>query len=547
MGKGLVGYWKLNSDCLDHSGYENHGKGYGSCVSGGFFDGRNSFIEISSCPILDFGTGDFTLCAWIKAGSFTDGTIGDVISKYDPVLRKGINLTVRSSSGGYNSQGDDRQIHFGIDDAILSSWHDFGRPSPGSNYISNSLTVYNGSLYAGITDAEKEEDWCHVFRYDKEKEWHDCGRVGNLKTRGVGPMIVHKGDLYAATWNYDWTRVSDYECDFCRVYAYCGDMNWQDCGQPGFCKRIYGIASFSGNLYVVGDDKRCHVYLGNQTWEPCAEFPNHAHPMAVHNGRLFAGVLNPALVFVYDGRGWKSLGNPFGSEEICNQIHAIEVFQGKLYATTWPLGKVAMLGDDEKWIDCGRLGDSTEINGLTVYNGKLYGGTIPHAEVFRYDGEKKWTSVGKFLELGDHSFNDLREWARVTSLTVYNGKLFAGMGSCTSSHLDAPCDFRGRVFAMEAGKCLSYGHDLGSDWNHICAIKHNNCLELYINGKKESISTEFEPSGFDLSNNRPLLIGFGETDYFKGRICEVRAYRHALGDEEVNFVRISTLSNVTRS
>jgi len=32
----------------------------------------------------------------------------------------------------------------------------------------------------------------------------------------------------------------------------------------------------------------------------------------------------------------------------------------------------------------------------------------------------------------------------MTSLTVFGGKLFASMGSCTSSHLDAPADFRVR-------------------------------------------------------------------------------------------------------
>ena len=65
------------------------------------------------------------------------------------------------------------------------------------------------------------------------------------------------------------------------------------------------------------------------------------------------------------------LGNPLGSEEHCDQIHALEVYRGKLYATTWPEGRVAAYETRGQWVDCGRLGDSTEINGLTVYNGKL--------------------------------------------------------------------------------------------------------------------------------------------------------------------------------
>jgi len=546
----LVGYWQLSRDCLDRSDYGNHGKGYGGDVSHGFFDGRNSYVEIPSDQTLNMGNGDLSLCAWIWTASGRDDVIGDVITKYDSSLRKGFNLTIKSGSGGYNSQGDDRQIHFGIDDAKVSDWQDCGRPSLTSNYVSNSLTVYDGSLYAGITDAEKAENWCHVFRYMGGVEWYDCGRVGDLKTRGVGPLIVHKGHLYAATWNYDWTRVGisrrgrePYEADFCRVYRYAGGSDWEDCGQPGLSKRLFSMASFQGNLYVVGDDGKCHVHEGGKSWQACGDFPNYVHPMAIHDGQLFAGVLNPAGIHTYDGETWRSLGNPYDSEERCNQIHAMEVYRGRLYVTTWPEGMVAMLGDSEDWIDCGRLGDSLEINGLTVYNGKLYGGTIPRAEVFRYDGGKQWTSIKRFLDPEGYIFNDSNEWARVTSLTVYDGKLFASMGSCTSSHLDAPCDFRGKVYAMEAGRCVSFNQDIGSGWKHICAIKRNDHLELLVNGKKESISTASDPEGFDLSNDQPLRIGFGETDYFSGRIREVRMYNRALNDEEVkSIIRLSQLS-----
>ena len=541
--QGLTGYWQLQDDCLDRSGYGNHGKGHGADVSDGLFDGRSDFVEISSSPTLNFGIGDFSLCAWVWTDKDIDDVIGDVLSKYDSKQRKGWTLNIKSSSGGYNSCGDDRQVHFGIDDAIISDWQDCGRPSLTSNYVSNSLTVYDGNLYAGITDAEKEEDWCHVFRYLGGTDWHDCGRVGNLKARGVGPLIVHKGNLYSATWNYDWTRVGisrsgrpPYEADFCRVYRYADGTDWDNCGQPGFNKRLFSMASFRGNLYVVGDDKKCYVYEGGEDWRPCGEFPNYAHPMAVHDGRLFAGVLNPAGVHAFDGKNWKSLGNPYGSEERCNQIHAMEVYQGRFYVTTWPEGMVAMLGDNEEWIDCGRLGDSIEINGLTVYNGKLYGGTIPRAEVFRYDGEKNWASIKRFLDPEGYEFRNSDEWARVTSLTVHDGRMFASMGSCTSSHLDAPCDFRGKVYSMEAGKCVSFGRDIGSGWKHLTAVKRNDHLEIFIYGRKESVSTIYDPNRFNLSNAQSLRIGLGEMDYFSGKIREVRIYNRAINDEEAKIL-----------
>ena len=109
------------------------------------------------------------------------------------------------------------------------------------------------------------------------------------------------------------------------------------------------------------------------------------HPLGIHDGKLCAGVLNPAGVWAFDGQEWSLLGNPQGAEQRCNQIHALEVYRGQLHATTWPEGHVVRLEGDGRWMDLGRLGDALEINRLNVYNGQLYGGTIPRAEVFRLD------------------------------------------------------------------------------------------------------------------------------------------------------------------
>jgi hypothetical protein len=525
---GLVGHWPLQGDCRDHSGNGNHGKNHGVDLANGTFNGRDAWIEVPYSRSLDFGAGDFTISAWVWTEQDSNDVIGDVVSKFDPVNRKGLTLAIKASAGGYNGPGNDRHVYFGIDNGKTGGWEDCGRPNPTSNYVSNSLTVFDGHLYAATTDAAKEEDWCHVYRYRGKQEWEDCGRVGKLRTRGVGPLIVHNGQLYAATWSYDWTRVAKDQLDLCRVYRYAGSKEWIDCGQPGASRRLFGIASYKGNLYVVGDDRKCYRHDGGPKWEECGKFPNYGHPMGVHDGRLFVGVLNPAGIWAYDGAAWKELGNPYEDQKRCNQIHAFDVYRGRLHATTWPEGRVARLSPEEKWVDCGRLGDCLEINGLTVYNGKLYGGTIPRAEVFRYESGQDWTSLKVFHEPADRTFQDSKDWARVTSLTVYAGKLFASMGSCTSAALDAPCDFRGKVYALEAGKCISYDRDLGTGWKHLAAVRRGDRVELYINGKLEAASGAFAGADYDLSSNEPWKIGFGEMDYFTGKIREVRAYNRAI-------------------
>ena len=90
------------------------------------------------------------------------------------------------------------------------------------------MLVYQGRLYAAITDAGNEKDWCHVFRYEGKQKWTDCGRVGTNRTTGVGPLVVHDGGLYAVTWTYDWTRVKSGHYDAGRVYRYAGGTRTVD-------------------------------------------------------------------------------------------------------------------------------------------------------------------------------------------------------------------------------------------------------------------------------------------------------------------------------
>lgn len=551
---GLAGYWPLKGDARDHSGRGNHGINHAVDLRAGAFDGRGSYIEVPDSPALNFGSGDFSAAVWVYTEKALADVVGDILSKYDSSTRRGFSLSIKASSGGYNSHGNDKHVYFGIDNGKTTEWKDCGRPSLTSNYVSNSLTVFDGHLYAGTTDGATEQDWCHVYRYAGGARWEDCGRVGNLRTRGAGPMVVHDGDLYAGTWSYDWTRVATDRLDYGHVYRYKGGQEWEDCGQPGPCRRLFSLASFKSRVYVLGDDYKCHAYEGGNAWKVCGQFGHHVHPMAVHDGRLHVGefqgiVLNgfkQAAVHAYDGTAWTNLGSPVGSEELADQIHALEVYRGKLYATTWPKGRVARFEDEGKWVDCGRPGDSTEINALTVYNGKLYAGSIPRAEVYRYEGSKEWTKLARFFAPEGWEpvpvdgrptvvapENTLAQWTRVTSLTVCQGRLFAGIGSCTSALADAPADVRGKVFAMRAGQCLSYDRDLGPEWKHLVAIRQDDRLRLYVDGRPQVVSPAFSSKDYAISNREPLKIGYGEMDYFSGKIREVRLYNRALSDGEI--------------
>lgn len=552
----LIGHWKLRGDCRDYSGNDNHGVNHGVIFEGGpdgggIFNGCDAWIEVSNRAALRLGAGDFALSAWVHPGKEPDGASGDVLDLYDPAVRRGVTLTIDPGGAGYQGPGSDRRVHFGIDNAKAGAWEDCGRPNPKSKYVSNSLTVYQGRLYAGTSGGRNPKDWAHVYRYEGGREWTDCGRVGDGRTTGVGPLIVHNGELYAVTSTYDWTRVGSKRLRYepGRVYRYEGGQKWADCGAPSENRTPNCAVSYQGKLYIGGGPDLWGVFVqdGRKGWKPAVLFPREGnrrcfpHAMGRYHGKLM--VCFPC-VYAFDGAEWTCLGVPVGREaDYYLQSHTLAVHQGNLLVGTWPDGIVARYAGGEEWQAMGRVGrDGTEVMDLQVYNGKLYGCSIPRAEVCRYDGDGAWTSLKRF-----HSPKgwtpappkratpaQVKEWARVTSMTVYGGKLYAGTGNCTSSALDSPEDGTlGKVYCFEAGRMASDDRDLGPGWKHIAAVREKGLLKLYTNGRLAATSAPFAPADYDLTTRQPLRIGFGQTDYFRGQIADVRLYKGALTEAEI--------------
>lgn len=565
LGRGLVGHWKLQGDVQDSSGKGHDAVNHGADLKNGTFEGSKGYVEVPASDSLKLGSGDFTISAWVHLDKVIDDVVGDVFSWYDPQTRRGMTLNIKSSSGGYQSQGDDRHVYFGIDNGKLGEWEDNGRPNATSNYVSNSLTVFNGDLYCATIDGATEADWGHVYKYAGGKKWIDCGRVGNHKSTGVMGLIVHQGHLYAGTNTYDWTRVFSGKFEPSHVYRFEGGTKWTDCGQIETMLRLNCMASFGGKLYCGGDrgvpppgekqfkgrPYKVYVYEGGTKWSVAGSFPPdpptslYPHAMCVHDGQLFVGYPN---VFRFDGKKWVFAGTPLGKtpESMIPylQVHSLEVFRGKLVAGMWPDARVVEYAGDKKWEDRGMLGDGTEINALTLYNGKLYGGAIPRGEVSRYDDAAGWTSLKRFYSpqgwdpgTATGAVRDqLKAWTRVTSLTCFKGRLYASIGSCTSSAEDAPLGVRGSVYSVKAGESATYEKDLGHGWKHLTALRQGGELRLYVDGKLVSKSDPFKSADYDLTTKQPLKIGFGEQDYFSGKIRDVRLYQRALSDGEVEVV-----------
>src|SRR5262249_19113908 len=93
-------------------------------------------------------------------------------------------------------------------------------------------------------------------------------------------------------------------------------------------------------------------------------------------------------------------------------------------------------------------------------------------------------------------------------------------------------EVRGKVYAFQAGACLSYDYDLGPGWKHLVAMRSKEQLRLFVNGRLVA-SAKLVDKPIDVSNNVPLLIGLGQLAPFSGKIREVRLYNRALHEKEI--------------
>lgn len=520
----LLGRWKLRGDVMDSSGHSNHGENHGIDTNApgpdgkpngaARFDGKRAYIKVPSSRSLQFDSDDFTITVWVHTDDALDDVIGDLVSKFDPVHRRGFNWCIKNGHGVTTSQPNFRNIHFGIDANTEPKWTDCGRP--GNAVYIMAMAVHDGNLFVGTCEGSRH-DTGHVYRYAGGTRWVDCGNPD--KSNAVTALAVHSDQLYAGTGRYR-MRGSGLVDSLNstvggRVLRYEGDGKWVDCGHIGEADAIGGLGVFRGELFATSmyEQPAFFRYVNGRDWEAKA-VPNGGRrisALGVYNGSIYAASLNGCDVYRFDGKQWSDAI----TLEPVGQTYSFEVHGGALYVGTWRNGRVYRTTDGETWTNTGRLGTEQEVMGMAVHNGKLYAGTLPLAEVYRYD-EGGWTNLGQLDRTPDVQYR------RVWSMTVFQGRLFCG--TLPSGH----------IHSLAAGASVTHDRGLDAGWHHLAAVREGDRLKLFIDGKQAAVSEPLVPSMFDLSTDAPLKIGFGGHDYFRGSLSDLRLYGRALAAEEIS-------------
>jgi hypothetical protein len=534
--------------------------------------------------------------SWTKIGGDT------VNSSWDSVSYEGVYAFADDGTNVYaglgNSAGDNEVWRWNG-----TSWTKIGGDALNSGFttthtVVNSLLYANSTLYAGLAGTTNNAEvwsfngtsWTRIGGGYVNKSW------GYFNLQNIESMTVYGDNLYAGTGNTVAGNALIWKFD---------GSNWQVVGGQGVnnswavntYEDVMSMLSYGGNLYVgigtTANDAEVWRYNGttwtqiggdslNSSWGAGYE---EVSSMATLGGNLYAGLgnsANDAEVWRWNGTTWTKIGGDSlnsGWTTNYERVSSLGIYDGQLYA-----GLGNTVGDAEvwrwngsAWVKIGGDGVSSswntnyeQVETLAPYNGKFYAGlgnSTGDAEVWEYNGTT-WTQIG-----GDGIGNSWLDgqYEQTKTFTVYNGKLYAGIGNSTGDGevweydngswnkvggggtnsswtanaietIQSFSVYHGKLYAglgntaNADAQVWSYGNNgflqssansQDTGWHHIAATYDANTMKIYIDGALDA-STSVSLSMPDTA--QPLLVGttFGSSEagwsqgYFDGSIDEVR-------------------------
>jgi hypothetical protein len=482
--------------------------------------------------------------AWTKIGG--DSLNGSWSTNEGDVVQTMVTVGTTLFAGTYDTGGG----------GYLTSWDGAAWTRVGGQYVNKSWGFFGqGSievmqlsgdyLYAGMGNTTGS---AQVWQFDGNS-WVLVGGQGvngswsENTYENIASMSSHQGNLYvglgsggneAEVWMWNGTTWSMIGGD---------SMN---SGWAANYEEVNSLASFGGILYAgIGNSNNdAEVWSWNgTTWTKIGGDSvnsgwttnyDRVSSLGIFNGELIAGLGaggGEAEVWSWNGTTWTKIGGDSVNsswDSSFDQVEAMIPYDNKLFVG---LGTTA--GDGEVWMWDGTIwtkvggddlngswadGTYERVRTLAVYNGDLYAGlgsSTSEGEVWRYAG-------GLWSKVGGNSLND--SWGNtieeVESFSAYKGKLYAGTGNTANAD--------GNIWSIgNNGYLQSNTSSFDTNWRHIAATYDGVSMKIFIDGVEES-STNVSLSIPD--GNRGLLIGngYGGREYgkplasFNGIIDEVR-------------------------
>ncbi len=568
LNNGTYQRWNISQQSFGNSTYGRFGNSF-------LFNGINNYISVNNSASLQI-VQNITLSAWIKF----DYNTTNYSSIYTNISSQGI-----IDKGDYGLYFDENTgtINFKLDNkSAVENWT---LSYDGAGNSTLALREYNGYLYAGKGSTTREGDiyYCNpafntsgTIEICDPDEWFLSYNGAQEEIRS---LEVFNGKLYAGQ------GITDGDADIFVCFAnntgnvnICdGNSDWvQSYNPPSIYNFAQTLLNYNGKLYVgfgdtvgesdifvckpnvTGNDKICDSGDWNNSLNLAA---TTVRSLREYNGKLYAGlgdgsgsadiyICNPEINTTNLGEGltecdpdeWQLFFD--GSTR---SIESMEEFNGRLYAGFGRLvdgsGDIyvcdetlnttgdRIICDRDEWIQTFNAAEDVAFT-LKSYNGKLYAGEGDDAgegNIYVCDPARNTT--------GNIYVCDRNEWTisydgiakSVSTLNVYNGKLYAGTGSSNENVTDDIL-----VLGYNNSETVNSTTTIWEKdrWYHVAATYNGSSMNLYVNGILEG--TKAAPMLIE-QNITNLFVGYDSGyGYFNGTIDEVAIWNRSLSKEEID-------------
>jgi hypothetical protein len=437
--------------------------------------------------------------SWTKIGGDATGWAASTYEGVYSLTNDGTNLYA-----GLGATAGDNEIWR----YVSGSWTKLAGDDGTNNFTNTHLRVdtlrmYNGNLYAGITASAATGQ---MWKYSGSGVvWSLVG--GNFVNSSWGVYNLQSVESFTASGNYLYAGTGLTVAGNAQVWRFDG-TTWTIIGGQGInsswtantYEQITSMIAFNGDVYVglgtTDNDAEVWKWNGtvwakvagdnvNSAWGSVSSAHNWIYSFAIYNGQLHAGLGGAANTeaevwrMANDTGTWTKVGGDntnSGWNTGYESVHSMAVYGSYLYAglgtgagdaevwrfngTTW--GGAAIGGDglNSSWTTVGAY---ETVEALRVYNGKLYAGlgtSSDDAEVWEYNGTT-WSKIG-----GDDLGWASGEMERVRSFAVYDGDLYASLGTAQG---DA------EVWRYRDGSWTKIGGDGNGSWT---ASQYENATSL---------------------------------------------------------------------
>ena len=486
----------------DYSGYGNNGTGgngtssatprwNSSGILGGAysFDGGD-YVEVPDDPSLNFGTGDFTVEAWIYIDSLADEH-NRILTKYNNGSANEMGFIISIHSGKLTSYiGMGGETLPGVNTLSTGSWYHIVLVRSGNNayqYINGTLDKSGSGLSSKIASSSSALG----IAGKPSDSYYFNGLIDEIKMYNVSFTAAQ----IQANYNQGIAKHNMIESSMAAR-----DEIWQTCITPNDGTED-GTTSCSNNLTILNAVPTQGTPILNSTFGTNKSSEN----LTVYNvstSDIDNDKVKNIVNWYRNASSLAILNLPFDTNYSNHSMQLIIK-------------------------DYSGYGNNASAGNVSANTAPAWNSTCISGSCYQFDGSNDFINISNSNNLN----------TRIISAEAWIQRYDSGVDTIISRNnaLEYQINAAGKLDCIiyTPGSTTVLGVTvLNALWHHVACVYDGSNISIYVDGALDNITAK---TGDMASNTRPITIGGHENgnQYFNGLIDEVKIYNFSLTPQQI--------------